>query len=420
MDLDLESLILKSKCNLKRLDPFLGAIALTVPFVPEDINTWATDGKQIYYPTNHLDLLESTDFSSNYYTELTTLLIAHECMHIALKHCSRGINKNRELWNKATDYVINSEENLGSLLPKFSEYCRSLRGLLCPPKFEGLSAEEIYAVLKVQQDNDNSEPEEEEEEDGDNTGSGDGKGAGNACNNDLRVPKNSKELEEVIQAENRIVTEAKIISNIQGPAATSTGVGRYGGSVHRNLNLTKVKAMAWSKLLAKYVNNTEDPDYSWSKRNRRYSDVYLPSLHNVGDNLSEVHVYVDLSGSIDTSKSNAFLCQVQAMQRVLNLQKVYVKGWAESVRSKPVVITPYSNNLDDVYNDLPNECIGCGTEIVPVVEDINKVKPTVAVVFTDGEFPISGTEELKYPVIWVNWGKHEFTPWKGKVVDFTM
>lgn len=412
MDLDLESLILKCKGNLRRIDPFLGAIALTVPFVPEDISTWATDGKQIYYPTNHLDLLESTDFSSNHYTELTTLLIAHECMHIALKHCSRGINKDRELWNKATDYVINSEKNLGSLLPRFSEYCRSLQGLLCPPKFEGLSAEEIYAALKVQQNNDNSEP---EEEDGGNTSSSSNK----ACN-DLRVPKNAKELEEVVQAENQIVTEAKIISNMQSSTVTGTGVGGNGGSVHRNLNLTKVKAMAWSKLLAKYVNNTEDPDYSWSKRNRRYSDVYLPSLHNVGDNLSEVHVYVDLSGSIDISKSNAFLCQVQAMQRVLNLQKVYVKGWAESVRSKPVIITPYSNNLDDIYNDLPNECIGSSTEIVPVVMDINKVKPTVAVVFTDGEFPIIGTEELKYPVIWVKWGKCEFTPLKGKVVDFTM
>ena len=153
--------------------------------------------------------------------------------------------------------------------------------------------------------------------------------------------------------------------------------------------------MAWSKLLAQYVNSTEDPDYSWSKRKRRYSHIYLPSLHNGGDNLSEVHVYVDLSGSIDTKKSDAFLYQVQAMQRVLNLQKVYVKGWAERVRSKSVVITPYSNNLGDIYDDLPNECIGCSTEIVPVIEDINKVKPTVAIVFTDGEFPETGTEGLK-------------------------
>lgn len=413
MDLDLESLILKCKGNLRRIDPFLGAIALTVPFVPEDINTWATDGKQIYYPTNHLDILESTDFSSSHYTGLTTLLIAHECMHIALKHCSRGVNKDRELWNKATDYVINSEENLGSLIPKFADYCRSLQGLFCPPEFEGLSSEEIYTALKIQQINGHSE--EEEDDDNGNTG-----GSKGACDNDLRVPKNSKELEEVVQAENQIVTEAKIISNTQDPTETSAGVGRYVGSVHRKLSLTKVKAMAWSKLLAKYVNNTEDPDYSWSKRNRRYSDIYLPSLHNVGDNLSEVHVYVDLSGSVDITKSNAFLCQVQAMQRVLNLQKVYVKGWADRVRSKPVVITPYSDNLDDIYNDLPNESIGGGTDIVPVVEDINKVKPTVAVVFTDGEFSISGTEDLKYPVIWVKWGKHGFTPLKGKVVDFTM
>lgn len=408
MDLDLKSLILKCKCNLRKIDPFLGAIALTVPFIPEDINTWATDGKQIYYPTNHLDILESTNFSSSHYTQLTTLLIAHECMHIALKHCSRGVGKDRELWNKATDYVINSEEQLGSLIPKFDDYCRSLHGLLCLPEFEGLSAEEIYTALK--QDNDNSD----DDDDG-NTG-----GSKGACDNDLRVPKSAKELEEVVQAENQIITEAKIISNTQDPTGTGTGVGRNEGSVHRKLNLAKVKAMAWSKLLAKYVNNTEDPDYSWFKRNRRYSDVYLPSLHNVGDNLTEVHVYVDLSGSVNISKSNAFLYQVQAMQRVLNLQKVYVKGWADRVRSKPVIITPYSDNLDDIYNDLPNESIGGGTEIVPVVGDINKIKPTVAVVFTDGEFPISGTEDLKYPVIWVKWGNCEFTPPKGKVVDFTM
>lgn len=413
MDLDLKSLILKCKCNLRKIDPFLGAIALTVPFVPEDINTWATDGKQIYYPTNHLDILESTNFSSSHYTQLTTLLIAHECMHIALKHCSRGVGKDRELWNKATDYVINSEGNLGSLIPKFDDYCRSLQGLLCLPEFEGLSAEEIYTALKVQQDNGHSD---DDDDDGNgNTGGGNG-----ACDNDLRVPKSAKELEEVVQAENQIITEAKIISNTQDPTGTGTGVGRNEGSVHRKLNLAKVKAMTWGKLLAKYVNNTEDPDYSWSKRNRRYSDVYLPSLHNVGDNLTEVHVYVDLSGSVNITKSNAFLYQVQAMQRVLNLQKVYVKGWADRVRSKPVVITPYSDNLDDIYNDLPNESIGGGTEIVPVVEDINKVKPTVAVVFTDGEFPISGTEDLKYPVIWVKWGNCEFAPLKGKVVDFTM
>ena len=206
MALDLDTLILRCKCALRSIDPFLGAIALTVPFVPEDCNTWATDGKQIYYPTNHLDLLESTDFSSTHYVQLTTLLMAHECMHIALKHCSRGVNKNRELWNKATDYVINSEEGLGSLLPKFNDYCRSLRGLLCPPKYEELSAEEIYTILKAQQtdeDNDDSD------DDSDSTGNG------NACNNDLTVPKNAKELEEVVQAENQAITEAKIISNMQ-------------------------------------------------------------------------------------------------------------------------------------------------------------------------------------------------------------
>lgn len=409
MALDLDTLILRCKGMLRNIDPFLGAIALAVPFVPEeDINTWATDGKQIYYPTSHLDLLKSTGFNSTHYTELTTLLIAHECMHIALKHCSRGVNKNRDLWNKATDYVINSNEGLGSLLYRFKEYCRSLHGLFCPDEYAGLSAEEIYAALKAQQDDNDDDSDDDSASNGNN---------GNKACNDLRVPKNAKELEEVIQAENQIVTEAKIMSNMQGSSATVPGTD----SVNRDLALTKVKAMPWSKLLAQYVNSIEEPDYSWSKRNKRHSDVYLPSLvNNDLNNISEVHVYIDLSGSIDTTQSNAFLSQVQAMQKVLNLRKVYVKGWAEKVRSKPVVITPFSRNLDDIYTDLPNESIGCSTDIVPVVEDINKVKPTVAVVFTDGEFAVDGTRELKYPVIWVKWRNCVFTPYKGKVVDFTM
>lgn len=402
MALDLDTHILRCKGMLRHIDPFLGAIALTVPFVPEeDGYTWATDGKHIYYPTNHLDLLKSTGFNSNHYVELTTLLIAHECMHIALKHCSRGVNKNRDLWNKATDYVINSNEGLGSLLYRFREYCRSLHGLFCPDEYAGLSAEEIYTALKAQQD----------DNDDDSTSNG------NKTCNDLRVPKNAKELEEVVQAENQIVTEAKIISNMQNSSTTVPGTD----SINRQLNLTKVKAMPWSKLLAQYVNSIEEPDYSWSKRNRRYSDVYLPSLVNIDlNNIQEVHIYIDLSGSIDTTQSNAFLGQVQAMQKVLNLRKVYVKGWAEKVRSKPVVLTPSSSNLDDIYTNLPNESIGCGTNIVPVVTDINNVKPTVAVVFTDGDFDVEGTRELKYPVIWVKWCNCEFTPYKGKVVDFTM
>ena len=65
-------------------------------------------------------------------------VIAHELLHVALRHTARCRGRDPQLWNVACDYVINEwlvEMRIGSI-PRV--------GLLLDPELKGLSAEAIY------------------------------------------------------------------------------------------------------------------------------------------------------------------------------------------------------------------------------------------------------------------------------------
>ncbi len=65
-------------------------------------------------------------------------VIAHELLHVGLRHQARRLGRDPYLWNVACDYVVNGwlvEMGVGEL-PKF--------GVLYDPELKGLSAEDIY------------------------------------------------------------------------------------------------------------------------------------------------------------------------------------------------------------------------------------------------------------------------------------
>lgn len=79
--------------------PFFGSIVTNVDYKEQkSILTAATDGKTIYYNPEYLKSLS---------TEEQTFIFAHEVCHIAFNHILRSEGKDPELWNIATDAVIN-------------------------------------------------------------------------------------------------------------------------------------------------------------------------------------------------------------------------------------------------------------------------------------------------------------------------
>lgn len=89
--------VLKRKMLVKY--PFFGSVVASVGYKEnKDILTAGTDGETIYYNPEYLEELS---------VEEQTFIFAHEVCHIAFNHILRSEGKNPELWNIATDGIIN-------------------------------------------------------------------------------------------------------------------------------------------------------------------------------------------------------------------------------------------------------------------------------------------------------------------------
>jgi predicted metal-dependent peptidase len=119
--------------------PLLGALAANFEIIEDplicqrlDISVAAVDAqsKQIFInPAAGLDEKECR------------FVMAHELLHVGLRHDTRRQGRDPYFWNVACDYVINSwlvEMGIGEL-PKF--------GALYDPDLKGLSAEAIYDII---------------------------------------------------------------------------------------------------------------------------------------------------------------------------------------------------------------------------------------------------------------------------------
>ena len=79
--------------------PFFGSVVASVGYKEKkDIPVAGTDGETIYYNQEYLEGLS---------VEEQTFIFAHEVCHIAFNHILRSEGKDHELWNIATDGVIN-------------------------------------------------------------------------------------------------------------------------------------------------------------------------------------------------------------------------------------------------------------------------------------------------------------------------
>ena len=95
MKYDIEAL--KRKMLVKY--PFFGSVVAGVKYKEErSVGTAGTDGKTIYYNPDFLEKLS---------TDEQTFIFAHEVCHIAFNHILRSEGKNPQIWNTATDAVIN-------------------------------------------------------------------------------------------------------------------------------------------------------------------------------------------------------------------------------------------------------------------------------------------------------------------------
>jgi predicted metal-dependent peptidase len=331
--------------------PFYGCLALRLVLEEDNnVQTAMTDGRTLKYNTNFINMLD--------HIELVGVLV-HEVNHIVLKHCWRRGQREKMKWNVAADYAI----NIMMLDAKFT----LPEGCLYDEAFRDMAAEEIYAKLP---------------DDDTNVQSGTGKQDPGNCGGVMDAPT-QEQAEELEQEWKSAISQAVQVAQGKVP----NGLKRY---VNQLLN----PEVPWTHLLRDFVELTARNDYNWTRPNRRYmgSGIVLPSL--LSDELPEVVVAVDTSGSIAAEELNRFAAEISGVLEAYDT-KVHVM-YCDSAVHKTECFE---------RNDFPIKLSpmgGGGTDFRPVFAEVEKqnLTPCCLIYFTDlwGSFPDRAPE---YPVMWV-------------------
>lgn len=143
------------------------------------------------------------------------------------------------------------------------------------------------------------------------------------------------------------------------------------------------------KLAIKQTVSKTEREHTWTRPNRRYG-VYAPGSRCGKTPL--LNVYVDTSGSISHTEINRFLKVIKGFLNV-GASTANIILWHDTVYHEGKI-----KKSTDI-NDLPVE--GGGTQIKGVIEHINKNKPQLSVILTDGFFEKANRIQDGNPVIWV-------------------
>ena len=360
----------KAKTALILEHPFVGTIALSMPFeFDESIKTAATNGKRIKFNPEFVDSL--TD-------EEVKFLVAHECFHPMLEHNFRRGDRQHKKWNVAADYVINkllTDESIGRM-PKV--------GLLDPNIYNAGhgTSEGIYNILPDMPD--------------DGSGPGD---PGNALD-DCEDGDGSPAEQQQQQAEWKV--------KVAQAAQAAKMMGKMSANMQRLVDEVLQPKVDWREVMQKFLVKARTDQRSFSRFNRRFiaQGLYLPSVS--GEQMGEVCFAVDCSGSIDQKTVSQFASEIKRVKEDLMPERIHVLYFDSEVSH----VESYEQHDD--LDIKPHG--GGGTDFAPVFEKIIElgINP-VAVVFLTDLCCNSFGDQPDAPVLWVTTdpGKAPF----GEIVE---
>jgi predicted metal-dependent peptidase len=350
-----ERLLAKARTALVLEHPFIGNVALNMPYVVDySIRTAATNGKEIRYNPHFVDSLND---------EERKFLVAHECLHPMLEHTYRRNGRDHKRWNQAGDYVINkllSDEKIGKVI----------EGVLLDDniyKAGGGSTDGIYTLLP--------------EPDGEG-----GNGHGDPlddCNDggDTPAEKAQQEAEWKVR-----VAQAAQAAKMMGKM--SAGLERLVGEILK-------PKVDWRDVLRKFVEKCKTDQRTWSKFNRRFlaQGIYLPSVS--GEAIGEIAFAVDCSGSITQDVVNQFAAEIHTVKEDGNPSKIHVVYFDSEVSHYECY------GRDDDLDIKPHG--GGGTAFSPVFKYFaeHDINPVACIFLTDLCCNDFG-DQPDYPVLWVS------------------
>ena len=422
----------KARAVLVLDQPFFGSLLLRLsPREDPQCQTMYTDGKNLGF---NPDWVEELD--------LPTLkgVLCHEVMHLAAMHHTRRGDRDREKWNMACDYAINGiVEEAGFVLPEWR---------LRDPRYDGMEAERIYSMFPV------AAPDNPEDANAHTPGGAQGESGGNRGSNpptkdsnkdhegcgesmgtkdpktrpqagnpnqegSIGDPGGCGEVRDAVKEDGNSLSGSEQLQEeqewkiaVQQAAQIARRQGSLPGCLERLVQELTEPKIPWREVLSRFLTEVARNDYSWRRPNTRYihTGIYLPQLRN--EELGEVVVIADTSGSVSDDQIRQFAAEVHEILTMYD---------REAEISVLYVDSSFQGHDRVSGDDLPRGLTprgGGGTDYRPGFEwlDEQAIEPVCVVYLTDGRCNRFPENEPDYPVLWTLTEKRSFEPRFGEVV----
>lgn len=345
--------------------------------IKDGVPTAYTNGRDEYYGKEFVDGLNDAELRG---------LVLHECYHKLYRHLTTWrhlYDSNQMLANMACDYVINikiADDNQDG-------FAKLPEGGLLDEQYRDMDSAMVYK--KLLDDNPNN---------GQN-----GRGSLDEHGWD--------DAQQLSEADKRQLARDIDEAIRQGALAA----GKYGSGGSRDFKDLLETKVNWRDVLREFISTTcSGSSYStWKRPNRRFisSGIYMPS--GIDENVGELVVAIDTSGSIGARELGQFLGEVKAICETVKPERVRVLYWDTQVCGEEVY---EQADLDGLINSTKPQG-GGGTNVSCVGEHIKAtgIKSQAAIVLTDGYLG-DNWGDWSIPVLWCIVGNRHAKPSVGSYV----
>lgn len=347
----LEEKLTKAKIKLMTKCVFISTIALSLRHVISTATPTAdVNGITARYNPQYIDPLSVDELAG---------LVAHETWHVAFQHLSRRMARDPMIWNVAADYVIDTM--------LIGDGYQVPNPLLDSKYNKKWTTEAIYDDLMKT-----------------------AKPPPKNMRLDIQGPDDGGSAIDSPIVD--IIVRAKTQATM-----SSKGIGHLPDEVIRRIDELINPKLPWPVILNRFLDQRVRSEYSWARKNRRFSSVYLPSLHSEG--LGHLTFAIDTSGSINNEQLRELLSEIQGIRDVFVPEKMTIID-CDSAIHNVWDIDPGTDIMS--LNFTGNG----GTSFLPVLNYV-KENPTQALVYFTDLYGEEDLPEQDYPVLWICNSEHD-------------
>jgi len=369
----------KTKTFLSKNAAFLGPLMCSMNFSwVEDIETACTNGVTLWWNPHFFLSMEP---------KVRTTILLHELWHPGFLHIIRRGDRDPKVWNYAADIVINNMllhegHTFGTFKPWFDF------------KYDGWTTEAIYDDLMDERQELLS------------------KFSMPQWMNPLTGLSDESDMVEPEDGDAKKAIENTILNNVVAASHSAAISGSdVPGEVEVVLKRFLTPKLPWDRLLYTFFNELAGFDYSWARPNRRYRDIYLPSLLDDRNGLDHIIYYQDVSGSISDGDSIRFNSEFKHVKETFQPAKMTFVQFDTIIQKEDVFMQ------EDPFDEI--KIIGRGGTCLKCVrEHIIKNEPTAVVIFSDLQCTpmVALPPEVKIPIIWIALDNAKATVPHGQLV----